>query len=336
MPLAVRLAVLAALLAVAGGCAGSGPAAPPVPAAPPALTADQADRLDASLGAFLDGCRSGGCALPVGRGVEVDTVLVAGGAVEVRFSRDLGDAPVRPATAEAFRQSVADAVGAVVPGAPVRVVTRGVPLAALVPNAYRDPADRDASRLFAPPVTGPPLVRPAAPVWEPAAGLAGRHLAMWPSHGWLYNAASGAWGWQRARLFTTIEDLYTVQLVTETLVPMLERAGAVVLLPRERDPQAAGVVVDDGGPRATPRRARGRTRGQGSGSATPTPRASTRSPSGAPASGRRGGAGRGDVADGPPRPGRLRRPRELRRRGRPERARRATRSSTRAGGRTCS
>ena len=253
MPLVVRPALLVFLFAVAG-CAASGPAAPAPPSAP-VLTADGAERARAALGGLLSRCRAGGCALPVGRGVEVDTLAVVGGVVEVRFSRDLGDVPVRPATAAAFAQDVADAVGRAVPGAPVRVVTRGVPLEDLVPNAFRAPGDRDARRLFAPPEPGPPLVRPARPVWEPTAGLAGRHVALWPSHGWLYsrqageaNPDNGSWGWQRARLFTTVEDLLTVQLVTETLVPMLERAGAVALLPRERDPQAAGVVVDDESP----------------------------------------------------------------------------------------
>ena len=242
---AARLALFTTALAVAG-CATSGPAAPPV--APPALTADQGERVEAALGGLLSRCRAGGCALPVGPGVEVDTVLVAGGVLEVRFSRDLGDAPVRPATAAAFTRDVADAVARVAPGVPVRVVTRGVPLAALVPNASRAEGDRDAARLFAPPEPSAPLVRPADPAWTPATGLAGRHVALWPSHGWLFNPDNGAWGWQRARLFTTVEDLLTVQLVTHTLVPMLERAGAVVLLPRERDPQRAEVIVDDGGP----------------------------------------------------------------------------------------
>ena len=247
MPLRARPA-LAALALLVAGCAVSGPAAPPEPAPPSALTADQAGRARAAVGALLSRCRAGGCALPVGPGVELDTLAVVGGVVEARFSRDLGDAPVRPATAAAFTREVADAVGRAVPGAPVRVVTRGVALAELVPNAFREPSDRDGSRLFAPPEPGPLLVRPAAPVWEPTAGLAGRHVALWPSHGWLYNPDNGTWGWQRARLFTTVEDVYTVQLVTETLVPMLERAGAVALLPRERDPQAAGVVVDDESP----------------------------------------------------------------------------------------
>lgn len=245
----VRLVVLSGLLA-AVGCGGSAPTAAP-PARPEAAPTPEAvvgayARVEAALTSFLAVCRPGGCAVPVGPGVEVDTVVVADGAVEVRFSRDLGDVPFRPGSAEAFTREVQGALARVLPPAPVRVVTRGSAVQDLVPNAARAPEDRDASRLFAPPASGPPLVRPADPPHAPTQGLAGRHVALWPSHGWLYNAGAGAWGWQRARLFTTIEDIYTVDLVVRHLAPMLERAGAVVLLPRERDPNPVEVIVDDG------------------------------------------------------------------------------------------
>ena len=197
----------------------------------------------AALDAFVARCRTERCAVPVGAGVEVDTVVMEGGAVVARFSRDLGDAPIRLGDAEAFRQSVARAVAPVYPGVPVRVETRGDDLAALVPNVERTPAERDLARRFAPPETGPPLTRPdAAP---PAEGMSGRHVALWPSHGWTYNAGNDSWGWQRPRLFTSIEDLLTVGFATRELAPMLERAGAVTLLARERDPQTTGLIVDD-------------------------------------------------------------------------------------------
>ena len=51
--------------------------------------------------------------------------------------------------------------------------------------------------------------------------------------------------WQRARIFQTVEDLYTQSYVLPFLVPMLENAGATVLLPRERDPQTVEIIVDN-------------------------------------------------------------------------------------------
>ncbi len=232
------------LTALLAGCATTAPpVAPPVPE----LGAQaQSARAVASLAGLLGQCRSAGCALAVGAGVEVDTVVVEGGVVVARFSRDLGDAPVRPGAAAAFEREVATALAPVYAGLAVRVETRGDRLAALVPNAERAPAQRDPARVFAPPVTGPPLVRPAAAGRQPAAGLAGRHLALWPSHGWLWTA--DGWGWQRPRLFTSVEDLLTVGFVTEELAPMLERAGAVVMLARERDVRTREVVADDGAP----------------------------------------------------------------------------------------
>ena len=249
-PPAVRHAALCLALLFLAGCGASAPVRDV--GEPP--SASLADRLAAryveangAVASYLAACRSGGCAVPVGAGVEVDTLVAVGEAVEVRVSRDLGDVPFRPATAAALTAEVGRALAGVLPGAAVRVVTRGSTVEDLVPNRARAPGARDVGRLF-PTASGPPLVRPVSPPHRPTAGVQGRHVALWPSHGWLYNAGNGSWGWQRARLFTTIEDLMTVDLVTTHLTPMLERAGAVVLLPRERDPQRAEVIVDDADP----------------------------------------------------------------------------------------
>ena len=66
-------------------------------------------------------------------------------------------------------------------------------------------------------------------------GLSGRHIAMWQSHGRYFEEKLDRWEWQRATIFETVEDLYTQSYVLPFLVPMLENAGAVVMLPRERD-----------------------------------------------------------------------------------------------------
>ena len=62
-------------------------------------------------------------------------------------------------------------------------------------------------------------------------GLSGKNIALWASHGTYYNQDKDCWIWQRATMWTTVEDLYTteyVRLITE----MLENAGATVLQPR--------------------------------------------------------------------------------------------------------
>ena len=90
-----------------------------------------------------------------------------------------------------------------------------------------------------------PLVSRLSSLSQPTKGLAGRHIAMWQSHGYMFDNGSAEWGWQRARLWQTVEDLYTQSYVLPYLVPMLENAGANVMLPRERDVQKSEVIVDN-------------------------------------------------------------------------------------------
>lgn len=90
-----------------------------------------------------------------------------------------------------------------------------------------------------------PLVRNLSDPAVPTAGLAGKHIALWQSHGYYYEQKLARWEWQRARLFGTVEDMYTQSYVLPFLVPMLENAGACTLLPRERDLQRNEVIVDN-------------------------------------------------------------------------------------------
>ncbi|MBQ9185903.1 MAG: xanthan lyase [Bacteroidales bacterium] len=76
-------------------------------------------------------------------------------------------------------------------------------------------------------------------------GLAGKHIALWQSHGRYYEAKTRRWEWQRALDFMTVEDLYTQSYVLPYLIPMLENAGAYVMTPRERDTQKLEVVCDN-------------------------------------------------------------------------------------------
>lgn len=90
-----------------------------------------------------------------------------------------------------------------------------------------------------------PLTRNLSKPEHPTAGLQGRHIALWQSHGYYYEQSLERWEWQRSRLLTTVEDIYTQSYVLPFLVPMLENAGATVLLPRERDLQRNMLIVDN-------------------------------------------------------------------------------------------
>lgn len=78
-------------------------------------------------------------------------------------------------------------------------------------------------------------------------GLSGNIVAVWPSHGWYFEPYLNRWEWQRARMFHTVEDMYTHSYMIPFIMPMLENAGAYVWDARERDTHNYGAVVDNDG-----------------------------------------------------------------------------------------
>ena len=117
-------------------------------------------------------------------------------------------------------------------------------ISALIPN-HRRIKQKDKSRIIAHKVKSPLTTNISAPMGNFKKGMQNNHIAMWQSHGWYYEQKLGRWEWQRARIFQTVEDLYTQSYVVPFLVPMLENAGANVLLPRERDYNIHEVLVDN-------------------------------------------------------------------------------------------
>lgn len=116
----------------------------------------------------------------------------------------------------------------------------------LIPLACRERPNKRL-KTFHNKVTRPLVTRISEPYQAPE-GLQNRHIALWQSHGYYYEAKLARWEWQRARIFQTVEDLYTQSYVLPFLVPMLENAGANVLLPRERDTQTHEIIVDNDTP----------------------------------------------------------------------------------------
>lgn len=90
-----------------------------------------------------------------------------------------------------------------------------------------------------------PFVVQSDPYIHPVKGMEGDLLAVWHSHGRYYKPSAGSWLWQRPFLFQSVEDTYTMGYVLPFLVPMLENAGAYVMLPRERDVNTHEVIVDN-------------------------------------------------------------------------------------------
>lgn len=115
----------------------------------------------------------------------------------------------------------------------------------LIPLAYRTKKSRK-QKTFKQSVKHPLVTRLSVP-YTPKKGLKNRHIALWQSHGYYFESKLGRWEWQRARTLQTVEDLYTQSFVLPYLIPMLENAGANVLIPRERDVETAEIIIDNDG-----------------------------------------------------------------------------------------
>ena len=126
----------------------------------------------------------------------------------------------------------------------IELIAREKSLFEFIPNIFReDYIPADSSRFRKRPAVIPLITRKSNTVFT--GGLSENHIALWHSHGYYYNAALNRWQWQRARLFGTVEDIFTMEYIVNYIAPMLENAGANVLLPRERDFQTQEIIVDN-------------------------------------------------------------------------------------------
>ena len=123
----------------------------------------------------------------------------------------------------------------------VTIYTDGYEIGELVTSLHRHRAKNARYTL---PVTTQWVTNTSRP-YNAKQGLDGKHIALWGSHGQYFHQPTESWRWQRAKVWTTVEDLYTTSYTMPFLVPMLENAGAVVVQPRERDTQTYEQVVDD-------------------------------------------------------------------------------------------
>lgn len=118
------------------------------------------------------------------------------------------------------------------------------PIESLIPNYYRKNFLFDSLRFSKSAVKMKPFV---TCVNKPffSCGLSGLNIALWGSHGRYYDITNDRWKWQRPRLFGSVEDLLPTGFVLNYVTPMLENAGAYVMMPRERDTQTNEVIVDN-------------------------------------------------------------------------------------------
>ncbi len=177
--------------------------------------------------------------------IHIDSVAVEGNTLQLFADMNCAYIPFREENVAAIYEEATALLPAEFAKYKLQIRTNGRSIEELIPQALRSKKDKKA--LTFTPVTTKPLVTEVSAPYTPTNGLQNRHIALWQSHGWYYEAKLGRWEWQRARIFQTVEDLYTQSYVLPFLVPMLENAGANVLLPRERDCQTEEVIVDNDG-----------------------------------------------------------------------------------------
>lgn len=186
--------------------------------------------------------------------IAVDSSSVTKDSVKVFLNSALEDIPMRKDNVAAITDAVRTCLPADLKGRKLEVLVNGHEISSLIPNYYREKKERRASFENAPAnTTGDynPIVSNNDKPYAPKKGLAGRHIAMWQSHGKYFEQGLNRWEWQRSRLFESVEDKFTQSFVLPYLVPMLENAGAYVMMPRERDTNPAEVIVDNDGKLAT-------------------------------------------------------------------------------------
>lgn len=186
-----------------------------------------------------------GVACPKLKDIEVDAKRKR---VDITFDKTLEYRPFREDFVSKSKKDIQKKLGRKFRGYDINIYTNGAELSDLIPNFYRSKNRQDRSRLL-PTDDDADFVQAwtrndSRPI-VPTEGLEGRHLSLWQSHGIYYKEDKNEWRWQRPALFGTREDLLTQSFVLPYLIPMLERAGAVVFTPRERDVQTYEVIVDN-------------------------------------------------------------------------------------------
>ena len=180
------------------------------------------------------------------RTIKIDSILIQKKKVTLFTNEALEDIPFREYNVSELYASIAP----LFPNASkIVILTRGTDIESLIPE-YDRKGRPNKKRLYSIKESKYPLTRSLSSPHEIKNGLQNRHIALWQSHGLYYAQTAHRWDWQRARMFGTVEDLFTQSFVLPYLTPMLENAGATILIPRERDTQIHEIIIDND--RSTP------------------------------------------------------------------------------------
>lgn len=178
--------------------------------------------------------------------LNVKNILKRDGKLDFYFDESLGDFPFRRGDAEWFRNTLKSlfpekyskySIGG--------IYTKNIDIKRLevASLSFKGSSFKSQNRTSEPEKREAFVTGYGAQVFP--TGLSGRNIALWQSHGYIYDVNARRWNWQRPCLFQTVEDMYTQSYVLPFLVPMLENAGAYLLIPRERDIQKNEVIADN-------------------------------------------------------------------------------------------
>ena len=173
--------------------------------------------------------------------VKVNEVRIRNRKVEVRASAELAYYPMRTESVKVIYDSVQSALPEKFRNYTINIYADGTLIDELIPHYY-NPEHTTQPFTYN---DHTPLITRTSTLHRPSKGLQNRHVALWQSHGRYFKNEVGEWRWQRSRLWETVEDLYTQSYVVPYILPMLERAGAIVLLPRERSMNTEEVILDN-------------------------------------------------------------------------------------------
>ena len=175
--------------------------------------------------------------------ITIDSVAIKGNALQLFANMNCSYIPFRENNVAEIYQGISALLPAELTKYRLQLHTNKHCIEELIPQALRSKRDKKAL-VFSQEVKKPLVTKVSRP-YTPTNGLQNRHIALWQSHGFYYEPKLDRWEWQRARCLQTVEDLYTQSFVLPYLVPMLENAGANVLIPRERDCQTAEIIIDN-------------------------------------------------------------------------------------------
>lgn len=156
--------------------------------------------------------------------VRVKNVSIKGNQVFIYTNDALGCLSLAPNELEALRHQAGTWAG--VTNARATIYSGEYELGDLITARYK------ARKQKTPKIMTQPMLCNDDRPYQIADGLEGRHIALWASHGWFRDSHTDLYRWQRARLWTTVEDVFTTAFVAPYLAPMLENSGAIVMQPR--------------------------------------------------------------------------------------------------------